>query len=303
MKIGLDELRSFQVIAELRSFSSAAKMLGVSPSALSHMQKKMEQILNVRLLNRTTRSVSLTEAGEKFLANIQPALIGLDSAIQELISEEDTPRGTIKINCAESGAKLLIQNFFPDFFLKYPQIHIEFVIDTRFVDIVDSGFDAEMRLYNDVPQDMIAIKLGHDFKFVAVASPEYIARNGKPAYPQDLSKHQCIRSRFESGTLYLWEFENQENRFSIDVDGSMTLGNINLVLDAALAGIGIAWLPEPQVQEYIQSGQLINLLPQWGPDLSGFCLYYPSNPYPSKAFKFFTEELKNWAYQELYVKS
>ncbi len=295
MKIGFTELTAFKTIAEHQSFSAAARVLGVSASALSHTLKNMEETLNVRLFNRTTRSVSLTEAGEQFLKRILPSIADLQDAVNELTTAQNRPSGTIRISSAETSAIPLIRDFLPTFFEKYPDIHVEFVVDTRFVDIVADGFDAGIRLLEDVQRDMVAIRLSPDLRFVAVASPKYLTQHAAPDVPQDLQKHRCIRFRFTSGRLYLWEMVKKETSFAVDVDGPMTLGNTNLMIEAALAGIGIAWVPEPQVKDHIEEGRLIHLLPEWSPTLSGLCLYYPANRHPPTAFRLFTQELREWA--------
>lgn len=294
MKIGFTELTAFKTIAEYQSFSAAARVLGVSASALSHMLKNMEETLNVRLFNRTTRSVSLTEAGEQFLKRIVPSMVDLQDAMNELTTAQNRPTGTIRISSAETGAIPLIRDFLPVFFEKYPDIHVEIVVDSRFVDIVAEGFDAGIRLLDDVQRDMMAIRLSPDIRFVAVASPQYLALHAAPEVPQDLQKHRCIRFRFNSGTLYLWELAKKGTSIAVDVNGPMTLGNTNLMTEAALAGIGIAWVPEPQVEEYIAKGQLIHLLPEWSPTMAGLCLYYPANRHPPSAFRLFTQALREW---------
>lgn len=294
MKIGFTELTAFKTIAEYQSFSAAARVLGVSASALSHMLKNMEETLNVRLFNRTTRSVSLTEAGEQFLKRIVPSMVDLQDAMNELTTAQNRPTGTIRISSAETGAIPLIRDFLPGFFERYPDIHVEIVVDSRFVDIVAEGFDAGIRLLDDVQRDMMAIRLSPDIRFVAVASPQYLALHAAPEVPQDLQKHRCIRFRFNSGTLYLWELAKKGTSIAVDVNGPMTLGNTNLMTEAALAGIGIAWVPEPQVEEYIAKGQLIHLLPEWSPSMAGLCLYYPANRHPPSAFRLFTQALREW---------
>ncbi len=294
MKIGFTELTAFKTIAEYQSFSAAARVLGVSASALSHTLKNMEETLNVRLFNRTTRSVSLTEAGEQFLKRILPSMADLQDAVMELSTTQNRPTGTIKISSAETGAIPLVRDFLPFFFEKYPDIHVEIVVDSRFVDIVSEGFDAGIRLLNDVQRDMIAIRISSDIRFVAVASPKYLKQSFIPQAPLDLQKHRCIRFRFNSGRLYLWELEHNGTSIAIDVNGPMTLGNTNLMIEAAIADIGIAWVPEPQVKQYIEKGLLTHLLADWSPTMSGLCLYYPSNRHPPTAFRLFTQALRDW---------
>lgn len=188
MKIGFIELTAFKTIAEHQGFSQAARVLGVSASSLSHTLKNMEETLNVRLFNRTTRSVSLTEAGEQFLNRILPSIADLQDAVNELSTTQNRPSGTIRISAAESGVIPLIRGFLPEFFKKYPDIHVEIIVDSRFVDIVASNFDAGIRLLIDVPLDMIAIKLSSDVRFVAVASPAYLERHTPPGHSARFTK-------------------------------------------------------------------------------------------------------------------
>lgn len=295
MAANLTELSTFIAVAEQRSFSAAARTLGVSPSALSHSIRNMEARLGVRLFNRTTRSVALTEAGEHLLQRAGPALADLEDAVVEVTSARNKPTGSIKISAAETAARPLIKHVLPSFLDTYPDIHVEFVVDTRFVDIVADGFDAGIRLMEDVPRDMVAIQFGPRFQMVAVASPAYLSRHEAPAIPQDLMKHRCIRYRFSSGALYLWDLEQPGRSYAMDVQGPMTLGNTNLMVDAALAGIGVAWIPEPLVEEHVASGRLIRLLPKWSPSLSGSCLYYPANRHPPAALRLFTQAVRDWA--------
>lgn len=294
MKVGLSELTAFTAIAEHKSFRTAALRLGVSPSALSHALRGMEERLNVRLFNRTTRSVALTEAGEQLLRRVAPAMADLADAMDEVASAVNRPSGTIRISAAEAGARPLIRHVLPDFLEKYPDVHIEFVVDTRFVDIVADGYDAGIRVFDDVPKDMIAVKFGADIKFTAVASPAYLAKYGTPDMPEDLLKHRCIRFRFSSGTLYRWNLERRGKSVNIDATGPMTLGNTNLMLDAALEDIGIAWLPEYQTAAHVASGSLVPLLQKWSPTMPGLCFYYPANGHPPTALRLFTQAIKDW---------
>ncbi|WP_144110458.1 LysR family transcriptional regulator [Paraburkholderia sp. BCC1886] len=295
LRAGLSELNAFVAVADSGSFSAAARALDVSPSALSHSMKGLEARLGVRLLNRTTRSLSLTEAGENLLVRVRTALTDLDEALEETSSLRSRPSGSIRISAAESGTKLLLQHVLPAFLAKYPDIHVEFVIDSRMVDIVNDGFDAGIRVLDDVPRDMIAVRFGPDVRFAAVASPEYIREHSKPEKPADLLKHRCIRFRFESGKIYRWDLRKGGRETSIDVQGPMTLGNINMMVEAALQGIGIAWIPEYAISEHLASGKLIDLLPKWSPSLSGLCLYYPANRHPPVALRLFKEAIREWA--------
>ncbi|WP_434114305.1 LysR family transcriptional regulator [Paraburkholderia caffeinilytica] len=294
-RAGLSELTAFVAIAEQRSFRAAARILGVSPSALSHSMRGLEARLAVRLLNRTTRSVALTEAGEQLLRRVRPAIADLEEAVNQVASEHDKPSGSIRISASEASVRPLIRHVLPEFLAAYPDIHVEFVVDTRLVDIVADGFDAGIRVYNDVPRDMIAVRFGADMRFAAVASPDYLAQHAPPKAPHDLMQHRCIRFRFDSGALYRWDLEYRGKSANIDVAGPMTLGNLNLMIEAALAGIGIAWVPEDHVVEHLASGRLIHVLPEWSPTFPGLCLYYPANRHPPIALRLFAQAVRDWA--------
>lgn len=295
IKAGLPELTAFVAIAEQSSFSGAAKILGVSASALSHSMRGLESRLELRLFNRTTRSVALTEAGQQLFNRVQPLLGDLECAVNDVTSERNTPSGSIRLSASESSFKPLIRHVMPGFLRDNPQIHIECIADSRLVDIVADGFDAGIRLFDDVPRDMIAIRFGPDVRFTAVASPEYLSRHPAPLAPHDLKHHRCIRFRFASGTLFRWDLAHLGRSASIDADGPMTMDNINLMTEAGLAGIGIAWLPEHQVEEHLRTGRLVQVLPEWGPYYPGACLYYPANRHPPMALRMFAEAVREWA--------
>ncbi|UXN02468.1 LysR family transcriptional regulator [Bartonella sp. HY406] len=295
-RIALPELSIFITVAEQRNFSAAARELGVSTSALSHSIRKLEERLGIQLFIRTTRSVALTEAGKQLFLRSVPAINDLEQAIHDLNSSRNRPSGTIRISSAEAGAKLLIRNMLPNFFKTYPDIHVEFVVDTRYIDIVADGFSAGIRLLEDVPLDMAAIPFGPDeIRIAAVASPDYLEQHGTPTSPDDLKKHQCIRFRFSSGALYHWDLEQQERSMNIDVNGPMTLGNTNLMVEAALTGIGIAWVPDYHVHEHIKQGRLVQLLADWSPKIGRTCLYYPLNRQQPQALKLFCDALRAWS--------
>jgi DNA-binding transcriptional LysR family regulator len=295
---GLSELSAFVSIAQHRSFSAAARAMGVTPSALSHAMRALEGRLNVRLFTRTTRSMALTEAGEQLLRRVSPAIRDLEDAVDEATSGQHRPSGSIRINCSENGAKEVIQQVLPAFLEKYPEIQVEFVVDTWLVDIVAGGFDAGIRVMEDVPRDMIAIRFGPEMRFCAVASPEYIERHGRPQNPNDLLDHRCIRFRFESGALFRWDLEHRGRRVSLDVGGSVTLGNLNLMVWAALSGIGIAWVPETLVSELLAAGVLIDVLPAAGPSFGQWCLYYPANRHTPPALHLFANAVREWSREQ-----
>ncbi len=298
IRADLPELTSFIAIAEQRSFSAAARILGVSPSALSHSMRNLEARLEMRLFNRTTRSVALTEAGEQLLNGVRPLIADLANVVNEVTSSRATPSGSIRISASELSLRPLIRHVVPDFTRRYPQIHIEFVVDSTLQDIVGDGFDAGVRLFDDVPRDMIAVGFGPDLQFAAVASPEYLERYPLPQTPQDLKNHRCNRFRFTSGGLFRWDFKRGDQSASLDVEGGITLDNVNLMVEAALAGIGVSWVPLSLVAEHLQAGRLVQMLAEWSPTYSGLCLYYPANRHPPMALRLFVQAVREWAGQE-----
>lgn len=295
IRAGLPELTAFIAIAEQRSFSAAARVLGVSPSALSHSMRGLEARLEMRLFNRTTRSVALTEAGEQLFQGVRPLLGDLENVVNEVTSARNTPSGSIRISASESSIRPLLRQVVPGFLEANPQIDIEFVADGKLVDIVADGFDAGIRLFDDVPRDMIAVRFGPDMRFCAVASPAYLARIPAPQTPDDLKQHRCIRFRFASGALLRWDLEHGDKSVSVDVEGPVTMDNINLMIEAALAGIGVAWVPQSQVARELAAGELVQLLPEWSPSYSGLCLYYPANRHPPIALRLFAQAVRDWA--------
>lgn len=295
MRAGLSELTAFIAIAEQRSFRAAAGALGVSPSALSHAMRALEARLETRLFHRTTRSVALTEAGEQFLRRVRPAMADLEEALNDVAGARNRPSGSIRISASEASARPLVRHVLPEFLATYPDIQVEFVVDTRLVDIVAEGFDAGIRLFDDVPRDMVAVRFGPDMRFAAVASPDYLARHAPPQVPHELAQHRCIRFRFESGALYRWDLEQRGKSASINVDGPLTLGNLNLMVEAALAGIGIAWVPQDLVAGHLAAGRLVQVLDDWSPTFSGLCLYYPGHRHTPAALRLFAQAVRAWA--------
>jgi DNA-binding transcriptional LysR family regulator len=276
----------------------AADFSIAGPSALSHSMRGLEARLEMRLFNRTTRSVALTEAGEQLFHGVRPLLGDLENVVNEVTSTRNTPSGSIRISASESSIKPLIRHVVPGFLAEYPQIHIEFVADSKLVDIVGDGFDAGIRVFDDVPRDMVAVRFGPDIRFAAVASPEYLEHHPAPTEPSDLKQHRCIRFRFASGALFRWDLEHAGIRASVDVEGPMTMDNINLMIEAALAGIGIGWVPEVQVADHLTAGRLVHLLPEWSPTYPGLCLYYPANRHPPMALRIFVQAVREWSSSE-----
>lgn len=288
----LADLTALNAIATHRSFRKAADELGLSPSTLSHMMRTLEENMGVRLLNRTTRSVSPTTVATQLLARIQPLLHELESAIAEVDEFRGRPSGTLRINAAEPAARLLLHRTLPTFLSTYPGMSVDLVTEGKFVDIVAEGFDAGVRLGESVPRDMIAVRFGGDVRFLAVASPRYLETHGAPQTPDDLSKHSCIQMRMPSGKLYRWEFEKHGQEVAVDVPGSLRLDHIELMTEAAANGIGIAYVPDRSARPYIERGELAPVLEDWCPAIPGLFLYYPGRRQMPPSLKAFIEVLK-----------
>jgi DNA-binding transcriptional LysR family regulator len=271
----LTDLKAFMAVAEHRSFRRAADLLGITRSTLSHAVRGLEDSLGARLLHRTTRSVSLTEAGERLLERLDPLMSDLDAALQEVAGEQGNPTGTLRINGGENAIRLLLQTVVPEFLARYPGVELDLVADGRLVDIVEQGFDAGVRLGEAVPKDMVAVRLGPDIRFLAVAAPEYLAAHPAPKTPDALRQHQCIRQRLPSGKRYRWEFIKRRQEVAIDVPGALTLDNSQLIVEAAIDGLGIAYVPEPYARAALNDGRLAAVLEDWCPPIPGLFLYFP----------------------------
>ncbi|MBB2970958.1 LysR family transcriptional regulator [Mesorhizobium sp. RMAD-H1] len=291
-KPDLADLNAFAAVARHRSFKRAADELGLSPSAVSHLMRALERRLGVRLLHRTTRSVSLTEPGEHLLARLAPALRDVDLALEELDPFRGSPSGTVRINAPEAAARLLLERVVPAVLERYPEVAVDIVAEGRLVDIVAEGFDAGVRLGESVPQDMIGVRFGGEVRFLAVASPGYLARSGVPHLPDDLRAHACIRHRMPSGKLYRWEFERHGEEIRIDVPGRLTLDRIELMVEAAERGLGIAYVPEHAIAAQLTEGTLRPVLEDWCPPIPGLILYYPGRRHLPGSLRAFIDTLR-----------
>ncbi|MFT4134605.1 LysR substrate-binding domain-containing protein [Labrys sp. (in: a-proteobacteria)] len=278
-------LTVFLSVAAHRNFRAAAIELDVTPSAVSHSVKSLEQRLDVRLFNRTTRSVSLTDAGERLAAKLRPAVSSIAEALQVVDDFREAPSGTVRINSSEGAIRLVLLPVLARFARDYPQVHLDIVSDGRLSDVVADGFDAGIRLAEAVPQDMIAVRLTETARFAAVASPGYFAAHGRPAVPQDLHRHACIRFRFDSGAIYRWEFEHHGTTETINVTGPLTLTDQPLMVEAAIQGIGIAFVPDHLVVGALADGRLERILEDWCPAFPGLCLYYPGHRHVSAGLR------------------
>lgn len=267
----------------------------MSTTALSNAIGKLERELGVRLFNRTTRSVSLTDAGRNFTSQVGPALDEIHVAMNTARSHQDTPTGTLRINAFATGAREVLAPLILTFLNRYPQVHIDLVTEGRLVDIVADGFDLGIRRSDLVPSDMIAITLGPARRYAIVATPSYFSTHGRPHVPSDLLTHQCLRVRLPNGSLYRWQLEKNGEAVQIDVQGRITLDEASLSRIAVLAGIGIGFFMESDVLEDIAAGRLMRVLDDWTPPLAPLCLYYPSRRNSSAAFNAFIAAARAFA--------
>ncbi|WP_445681493.1 LysR family transcriptional regulator [Radicibacter daui] len=288
----LNDLSAFAAIARHRSFRKAADELGISRSALSHTLIGLERTLGVRLLNRTTRSVAATEAGAALLDRVSPLLRELDVALDLVALEQKQPAGALRISASKGAARVLLDLVVPQFLELYPAVELDIASDGRFVDIVEEGFDAGVRLLEAVPQDMIAVRFGGDMRFVALAAPSYLARHPAPEVPDDLKQHRCIRQRLPSGKRYRWEFARRGLEMAVEVSGPLTLDDNDLMLAAAADGLGIAYVPERMAEGYLMSGRLVRVLDEWCPAIPGLALYYPGHRHVPSALRAFIDMLR-----------
>lgn len=288
----LPDLTAFAAVARHRSFSRAAAEIGVSRSALSHTLRMLEQRLGLRLFNRTTRSVALTEAGADLLTRLAPVLGDMEAIFTDLAERQGQPSGVLRINAPESAARLLLQTVVPDFLALHSRMRLDIAAEGRLVDIVAMGFDAGIRLAETVPQDMIAVPFGGALRFLAVAAPGYLADHPAPATPAGLEAHRCIRQRLPGGTLYQWEFEREGQTLTIDVPGVLTLDHNGMMAEAAMAGMGIAYVPETVARAGLADGRLVTVLGDWCPAGPGLCLYYPGRRHVPAGLRAFIDLLR-----------
>lgn len=283
------DLGVFLSIAAHLSFSRAAIELGLSPSALSHALRALEERLGVRLFNRTTRSVALTEAGERLYARIRPAFRDINDALDDLNQFRDTPSGTLRINAGRAAAQLVLLPLAARFLEVFPDVTLEISSDDALVDVVSGGFDAGVRFGERLEADMVSLPIGPHMRSVVVAAPTFFERHPLPHKPQDLHGLPCIRHRFPSGNLYRWEFERGGLRTEIEVNGPLTLGDVGLMVGPALQGVGLAYVFEDMVSEHVAAGRLVQVLEDWCPYYPGLHLYYPSRRQVPAALKAFIE--------------
>lgn len=282
---GLIEFDAVLAIARRGSFRAAALELGVSTTSLSNLISALERRLGVRLFNRTTRSVSLTDAGRNFVDQVAPAVATLHDAMLAASAQQESPSGTIRINAFPTAAREILAPLLLPFLRRYPQVHVDLVTEGRIVDIVAEGFDLGLRSAELVPSDMIAIPVGPPRRFAVVASPAYLEAHGMPETPPDLMRHRCLRIRLPNGALHRWQFERDGQPFQIDVEGPITLDEASLARIAALENMGIGYFMESDVREDLEAGRMVRLLADWTPPLARLCLYYPNRRNASAAFR------------------
>jgi DNA-binding transcriptional LysR family regulator len=289
----INSLLAFRAVAEERSSTRAAAQVGVSPSALSHTIRALEERLGLRLLTRTTRSVAPSEAGERLLGAIGPHFDGIEAALAALSELRDKPAGSIRITTGVHAAQAIVWPALARLLPVYPDIEVELSVHSGFIDIVEERFDAGVRLGETIAQDMVAVRIGPDMRMAAVASPAYFSGRKPPRTPQDLALHNCINLRFPTrGGLYAWEFEKAGRALNVRVEGQFVVNDIALALQAALDGLGIAYLPEDYVRAEIEGRRLTRVLDSWCPPFPGYHLYYPSRRHQSPAFTLLVEALR-----------
>lgn len=274
-RTGMTELEVVLAVARRSSFRAAALELGMSTTAVSSAVAGLEARLKVRLFNRSTRSVALTDAGQRYVERVQPALAEIQRANEEAGAEPDVPTGTLRINAPHETALMLLEPVFAQYAQRYPQVRVDIVSEARMVDIVADGFDAGIRLAESVPQDMIAVPLSHDFRMLVVAAPAYLEEYGRPRHPRDLLKHQSIGMRMSHGGIYQWELERKGQKLQMDLPVRLSFNETLAIKQAVLLGLGIGFIAEWFIEEELKAGALVPVLIPWCPYFGGLRLYYP----------------------------
>ena len=293
-RLPISDLLALRAIARERSFTRAAAQLGVSPSALSHAMRALEERLDVRLLTRTTRSVAPTAIGERLLDGVGPHLDGIEAELAALGALRDKPAGTIRITTGIDAARTILWPALARLLPEHPDLEVELAVQAGFVDIVSERFDAGVRLGETVEQDIVAVRIGPDLRMAAVAAPSYFAGHAPPVTPHDLAAHRCINLRFPTyGGLYAWEFERDGRPLNVRVEGQLIVNEIALARQAARDGAGIAFLLDSHVRDDIAAGRLVRVLEDWCPPFPGYHLYYPSRRQLSPALRLLVETLRH----------
>jgi DNA-binding transcriptional LysR family regulator len=287
------QVRAFVTVGETLSFSRAAETLGVSPSALSQLVRGFEARVGVRLFNRTTRSVSLTDAGERLFQRVRPAVVELGAAVGQVRRQGERPAGVVRVVSFHSAAELYLRPMLASFHAAYPEVVLDITLDDAVGDFVGQGFDVALRLGEVIEKDMVAVRLGPDLRQIAVASPDYLAHHGAPMTPRDLVDHRCIRWRWPGTTTpYHWEFWQDGGWFEVAVDGPLIVNSKALALDAALDGIGIAFAVDQRVERYVAEGRLVPLLEAWCAPFPGLFLGYPRQRQMAPALRAFIDHVR-----------
>jgi DNA-binding transcriptional LysR family regulator len=292
-RLNANDLLAFLAVARARSFTKAAAQIGVSPSALSHTIRGLEERLGLRLLSRTTRRVEPSEAGGRLLRAVGPRFDEIEAEVTALSELRDKPAGIIRITAGEHPADTILWPTLAMLLPHYPEIKLEIVIDYGLTDIVAGHYDAGVRLGEQIAKDMIAVRIGPDMRMAVVGAPSYFESHPRPKQPQDLTQHDCINLRLPThGNVYAWEFEKDGREHKVHVEGRLVFNNLALRLNAAMAGLGLAYLPEDQVLTHIAARRLIRVLGDWCPPFSGYHLYYPSRRQLTPAFSVVAEALR-----------
>ncbi|MEC7525405.1 MAG: LysR family transcriptional regulator [Myxococcota bacterium] len=289
----LGDLYAFLVVATEGSFTRAAAKIGTSQSSLSRTVRKLEARLGIRLLNRTTRHVAPTAAGERLLRTLGPAVASIGEELEVVRGLAEEPAGTIRITTSRHAAQTVLWPVLQGFLRRYPEVHVELAIDSRFTDIVAERFDAGVRLGEALAQDMVAVRIGPDLRMAVVGAPAYFEEHGVPKRPRDLAAHRCINLRFRTtGGLYVWELQRGDRELHVRVNGQVTFDDIDMVRRAAVDGFGLGFLMRDHVAAQVDAGELVTVLDDWCPPFVGYHLYYPSRRQPSAAFKLLVDELR-----------
>jgi DNA-binding transcriptional LysR family regulator len=289
----LNDLTAFVAVATHRSFRRAADELGTAPSTLSHSMRGLEDRLGVRLLNRTTRSVSPTEAGLELLSRLQAALSSLDEALDAITAFRGNVAGTVRVNAPRVAAAVLVRDILPRMTDQFPDVTVDIVVEGRLIDIVSGGFDAGVRLAGSIPKDMITVPLARPIAFVCVASPAYLDGAGEPKTPEDLQHHRCIGHRMPSGKLYRWEFEQAGQELTIDASGPVVLDDEDLMVEAAVQGLGVAYVANWVAEEAVAEGRLRTVLSTWMHEPERVAVYYPGHRAVPPALRAFLDVVRH----------
>ncbi len=289
----LGDLVAFLTVAEERSFTRAAAQMGTSQSSLSHTVRRLEERMGVRLLMRTTRNVVPTEAGEKLMKTLRPAIDEISGQIDALTAMRQRPGGNIRITSSRHAAETILMPAVKQLMADHPDVNVEISVDQRFVDLVAERFDAGVRLGESIEKDMIAVRIGPELRMVVAGSPDYFARHPKPETPHDLTQHRCINLRLPTlGGLYIWEFERNGRPLNVRVDGQFVCNDVPMIIDAALDGLGLTCLPDDHLGPLVREGRLIPVLEDWCEPFPGYHLYYPSRRLASPAFALLVDALR-----------